>query len=63
MLHQGLKKHIYEYALSLLAKELDISPLELLSKVDGKTEFMGTEIILMSKLMNINNPEQIFLQQ
>ena len=61
MAHQGLKKHIYEYAVSLIAIELGISPADLLSKVDGKMEFMGTEIILMSQLMDINNPDQIFL--
>lgn len=60
MKYKELKKYIYEYAVLSIAKELDISMIELLSKIDGQIEFTGTEIILMSQLIGIKNPEQIF---
>lgn len=62
MQHQELRKYIYEYAVLNIAKELHMSMIELLSKIDGQVEFTGTEIIMMSQLMGIKNPEQIFLQ-
>ena len=61
MSHQELRKYIYEYAVSIIAKELNISMSELLSKINGQVEFTGTEIIVMSQLIGIKNPEQIFL--
>ena len=60
MVHIILQKYVYKYAINIIAKEMAMLPQTLIDKINGVEEFTGTEIIKISKLLNIDNPEYIF---
>lgn len=61
MSYNMLQQSIYEYGLSIIAAQIAMPVHVLVSKISGQEEFTGTEIIAISKLIGIDNPEKIFL--
>lgn len=55
-----LNQYIHQFAISVMADRLNMTIEELTAKLNGKDDIFATEVINLTKLLNIPNPTEVF---